>query len=46
VRADVDRIGDRPDDLAEQDLIDAVVGVEPEVVDGAIARQVRLRATT
>ncbi|HEY0250782.1 MAG TPA: hypothetical protein VGC41_04615, partial [Kofleriaceae bacterium] len=44
VRADVERIGDRADDLAEQDLIDVVVGMEPEVIDGAVAGRVCLRA--
>src|SRR5262245_54708727 len=33
VRADVHRVGYGADDLAEEDAIDAVVGVEAEVVD-------------
>ncbi len=44
VRPEIDRVGDRADDLGEEDAIDPVVGVEAEVVDGGVARRIGLRA--
>jgi hypothetical protein len=44
VRPQVGGVGDGADDLAEQDAIDVVVGVEAEVVDGGVARRIGLGA--